>query len=226
MPGRASIRAWAPIRHRRSCRLPPVSRGPMGVAWVRNMGPVSSPASMPMMVTPVCAVPGQDGALDRGRPAPARQQGGVDIDAAQARGGQDALGQQQPIGHHHHASPRPGRASCACASLSRRVSRLQDRQPAFQGSLLDWAGGELAPAPGGAVGLGVDPDDLDAGVAQSVSAVRQGTANSGVPAKRMRAVMAAHLARGCGQMAWRRASPGPGPDRAGPSPDAGGCAGA
>ena len=47
------------------------------------------------------AVAGLDGSLDGRCAAPARQQGGVAVDTAQARDVQHRLRQDQPVGHHH-----------------------------------------------------------------------------------------------------------------------------
>ena len=47
----------APSAARRSCSVAVVSLGPMSAASVSNMSPVSSPASICMMVMPVCASP-------------------------------------------------------------------------------------------------------------------------------------------------------------------------
>ena len=66
-----------------------------------SMGPVSSPSSICMMVTPVVLVAGHDGALDRRGPAPARQQRGMDVEAAMARRVQDGFGQDEAVGRDH-----------------------------------------------------------------------------------------------------------------------------
>jgi hypothetical protein len=47
-------------------------------------------------------VAGEDGALDRRRAAPARQQRSVNIDGAEARQREHRLGQNQPVGRDHH----------------------------------------------------------------------------------------------------------------------------
>ena len=75
-----------PAAARRSCRLAPVSRGPISMARRSSIGPVSSPSSICMMVMPVSRVAGEDRALDRRRPPPARQQRGMDVEAAAAAG--------------------------------------------------------------------------------------------------------------------------------------------
>jgi hypothetical protein len=46
-------------------------------------------------------IAGKDGALDRRGAAPARQQAGVHVPAAQARNGQHLARQDQAVGHHH-----------------------------------------------------------------------------------------------------------------------------
>ena len=67
------------VQRRRRCR-----RRRSASASASSMSPVSRPASICMMVMPVSRVAGLDGALDRRRAAPARQQRGVDVQAAEA----------------------------------------------------------------------------------------------------------------------------------------------
>jgi hypothetical protein len=67
-------------------------------------------------------VAGLDGAVDGRRAAPARQQRGVDVEAAQARRVEHPLRQDQAVGGHHHhvglrgldggARPPPPRGIC------------------------------------------------------------------------------------------------------------------
>ena len=100
-----------------------------------------------------------DRALDRRRPAPARQDGGMDVDAAQARRLQHRLRQQQAVGHHHHqVGPIGGQALHIRRVLE--IHRLLHRDGRLQRDLLDRAGCQLAPAPGRAVRLGVHRDHL------------------------------------------------------------------
>ena len=53
---------------------------------------------MRMTITPVSRSPAMIGALDRRRAAPARQQRGVQVEAAVARRVEDRLRQDQPVG--------------------------------------------------------------------------------------------------------------------------------
>ena len=98
-------------------------------------------------------VAGLDGPLYGGRAAPARQQRGMDIDAALAGRGEDFRGQQQAIGHHQQQVYIPQGAGPECA----RVFRLQQGQAMLQRALLDRALPDPAVAPGGAIRLGEDP---------------------------------------------------------------------
>ena len=90
-------------------RSPPARRaasaavvvGVIGTASRSSIGPVSSPASICMMVMPVSVVAGQDRRLDRRRAAPARQQAGVDVEAASPRRVQHRLRQDQPVRRDH-----------------------------------------------------------------------------------------------------------------------------
>ena len=46
-------------------------------------------------------IAGQQRTLDRGGTAPARQERGMDVEAAQPRHAQQSFGQDQAVGHHH-----------------------------------------------------------------------------------------------------------------------------
>jgi hypothetical protein len=80
----ASTISCAPSAARRSCRDAAVSSAAIATGCASSMSPVSSPASICITVMPVC-VPGFDRALDRRRAAPARQQRGMDVQAAESR---------------------------------------------------------------------------------------------------------------------------------------------
>jgi hypothetical protein len=66
-----------------------------------STGPSSRPSVMRMTCTPVTAVAGHDRPLDRRGAAPARQQRGVQVEAAQARRVQHLRGQDLAEGDHH-----------------------------------------------------------------------------------------------------------------------------
>ena len=87
-------------RLRAQCREPIVQRPRVArdrsACALSSTGPVSRPASICMMVTPVSRVTGQHRALDRRRTAPARQQRGVDVDAAEPRVSSTAGGRSSP----------------------------------------------------------------------------------------------------------------------------------
>ena len=105
------------------------------------------------------AIAGLDRPLDRRGPAPARQQRGVTVDAAEARNIQHHLRQNQTVGHHHQQVGLERRQF----GLGGRVAqglRLVDGNLVLQGQLLDRAGHQFLPAAGGAIRLGVDRDDL------------------------------------------------------------------
>ena len=106
-------------------------------------------------------VAGQHGRLDRRRAAPARQQRGVNVDAAAARDVQHLARQQQPVGHDHDQIGREPRGSRR--GLRHRVFRLAGcstsmpwaRAHCFTGPAWRWR-----PRPAGPVGLGEHGDDL------------------------------------------------------------------
>ncbi len=111
-----------------------------------------------------------DGALDGRGAAPARQQAGVDIQAAAGRQVQHPLRQDQPIGRDHHDIRRDGQQLVArlggfvgVAPVQAQAARLRDRNAGGQRRLLDQAGRELEPAPGRAVGLRQDQRNRMAG---------------------------------------------------------------
>jgi hypothetical protein len=136
---------------------------------------------MRMRVTPVSRIAGQDGALDRRRAPPARQQRGMDVHTAPHRNIQHRLWQHQAIGDHDH-QVRPQGGECLLLGAALSVWRLLHGQAVGEGQRLDRAGAQLAAAPGRPVRLGIDRDHLVRAVEQGRST---GTANSGVPAKTM-----------------------------------------
>ena len=112
-------------------------------------------------------VAGQDGALDRGRTPPARQQRGVDVDAAEARRFQDRPREDQPIGGDH------GHVGGEIAELGLDVGRAQalrrpHRDAQALGMGVDGAGLDLVPAAGRLRRLGVAGDDRVPGRGQRV----------------------------------------------------------
>jgi len=116
---------------------------------------------------PGLGITGQDSALDGGCPAPARQQGGVHIDASEARSGEEGCRQDQSIGHDHHQvrlmSRQPGDRR-----LALQAERLADPQPVPERELLDRAGEGVSPPPGGSVRPGVDGDHFGAALQQDL----------------------------------------------------------
>jgi hypothetical protein len=118
-------------------------------------------------------VAGLDGAMDRRRAAPARQQRGVDVDAAAARQVEHGLRQDQAVGGHHQQIRRGGqqglpRGIGVLGELAVRAQTawLGDSQATVQRLLLDRRRLQLHAAPGGAVGLGQHQRHLVASVGQ------------------------------------------------------------
>ncbi|MNQ62298.1 hypothetical protein D3C85_766380 [compost metagenome] len=105
--------------------------------------------------------------LDRRGAAPARQQRGVAVDAAQARDVQHHLRQDQAVGHHHQQVGRQrGQFGLGCRIAQGR--RLQHGNLVGDGELLDRAGHQLLAATGRAVGLGVHRHRVEAAVEQGL----------------------------------------------------------
>ena len=177
--GQRVMQAWRWCRRQRSAS-PPTS----------SMAPVSRPASICMMRDAGLGVAGLDRALDRRRAAPARQQRGVDVEAAAARGSvQHPRRQDQAVGgDHQHVGRAPRAAPPAPPRHRRRTAvqaqpaRLRHRQAVLEGERLD----RRRPAascrgrPGGRAGSGTSAISKPA-ACSAASATR---ANSGVPAKR------------------------------------------
>ena len=90
----------------------------------------------------------------------------VNVDAAQARGVQDRLGQQQTVGNYHHqvGTQFP---KLVLFWFALETGGLENGNFVFQGQLFNRAGGQFAAASGGSVRLGVDGQD-------PVPAVQQG----------------------------------------------------
>ncbi len=91
----------------------------ISIARASSIGPVSSPASMRMIVMPVRRIAGENRALNRSRAAPARQQRGVNVETAQARyrerrGRQNAARRPRPT---NTSSVQARRISCASRDL-------------------------------------------------------------------------------------------------------------
>ncbi|MNN17343.1 hypothetical protein D3C81_1305270 [compost metagenome] len=107
-------------------------------------------------------VAGLDGAVDRGRAAPARQQRGVDVQAPIARQGQHLGRQDQAVGGHHHDIGRRGRQRIdsragflGILALAAQRARLEhEPQAGIEGELLDRARLQLHAAARRAVRLG------------------------------------------------------------------------
>ena len=99
------------------------------------------------------SVAGFDGALYRGGTAPARQQRGVDVEAAVRGRVEHGLRQNQPVGGHHHHVGILGAQQGLCFFVAQRCG-LGDGQTQFKRGLFDRAGLKLHAAAFGAVGLG------------------------------------------------------------------------
>ena len=100
-----------------------------------------------------------DGAVDRGGAAPARQQRGMQIEAAELRGVENGLGQDHAIGDDH------GGIGVVGAKFLQRFRRLQGRRRQYGDTepprlLLDRGRLQLHAAPGGLCRAGIDRRDL------------------------------------------------------------------
>ncbi|MNY21101.1 hypothetical protein D3C86_1546230 [compost metagenome] len=105
----------------------------------------------------------QDGPLDRGGAAIAGQERGVDVDAAEGRQVQDRLRQDLAVGDDHDEVGGQGLERREGLLVAAQALRLVDRDPGFEGSLLDRGHGDLLAAPHRPIGLGEDGLDVVAG---------------------------------------------------------------
>jgi hypothetical protein len=98
-----------------------------------------------------------DGAMDRRRAAPARQQRGVDVDAAAARQVEHGLRQDEAVSGHHHelgaACGAGGADRLMCCRILQALG-LGHRDTVRQRHLLHGGGLQRHAAAGGTVGLG------------------------------------------------------------------------
>ena len=139
---------------RRSCRP-----RPMGVACAQEHRAGVEPRLHLHDADAGLGVARQDRAVDRRGPAPARQERGVDVEAAVARRVEHRLRQDQAIGDDHarcrRRAPRSRPAPRACAGSRGGAPAGPAPRPG-----LDGRRAVLLAATGGARRLGVDADDL------------------------------------------------------------------
>ena len=100
-------------------------------------------------------IPCLDGTLYRRGPAPAGQQGSVDIEAAETRCIQYCLGQYQAVGYHDHDVGLQ-RFEALLLRLIAQGNRLGNRQAGCECELFDRTLVQLLPPSRGAIGLGED----------------------------------------------------------------------
>ena len=124
-------------------------------------------------------VAGFDRALDRRCAAPARQQRGVNVQAAVTRQREQPRRQDQPVGGDDDHLGRGGTEQrlggagvVGELAVEAQAARLRDRDPVRERERLHRRGQQLHAAPGGPVGLGQDERDLEPGRVQA----RQGDA--------------------------------------------------
>ena len=153
---------------------------------VRNspaIGPVSSPASIRMIETPVSASPAMIGALNGRRAAPPRQQRRVQVEATKPRQGERRRRQQQPVSRHDGDI---GAANRRRRSQNRGIAQRRRRFDAeaqrlgrqMHRRLCDLQARAAPPARGGFV---EHSDDLASPCA--ATALNAGTAKAGAPMK-------------------------------------------
>ena len=138
---------------------------------------------MRMIVTPVTWIAGEDRALDRRRPAPARQQQAWTL--RQPCGGpvEDRLRQDQAIGGDHRDIGLEREEVGLRFHVAQRLG-MAHRDAERLGRALHRRGLQLLAAPGGAGRLGIGGERSSCPA--SCSATSVGTAKAGVPMKTMR----------------------------------------
>ena len=132
----ASAPSWRRARH---AARRPSCRGPMATRPSRQTGPVSRPSVEAHDRDAALPVAGHDGAIDGRGASPARQQRGVEIEGAVARGVENWFRQDQPIGHDHGgigverdgSAPAPRRFSAARACARQDPPARRPAAPAI-----------------------------------------------------------------------------------------------
>ena len=107
---------------------------------------------------PRLGITGQDRPLDRRRPAPARQQGGVEVNATAGRDIQHGLRQDQAIGRDDHRLGR-NRPQMRLRLHITQGRRLIDRKPMLKRHGLDRTGCEFHAPSGRSIRLGQNQRD-------------------------------------------------------------------
>jgi hypothetical protein len=108
-----------------------------------------------------------DGPMDGGGAAPARQEGGVDVDAAQARHVEHRLRQDQAVGGHHH-DIRPRLRDGLARFPGFQVIRLGDGDAMGQGQFLHRTHFQFQAPPRRPVRLGEHQGDVVARLDQGL----------------------------------------------------------
>jgi FlaG/FlaF family flagellin (archaellin) len=110
-------------------------------------------------------VAGEDGAMDGGGAAPARQQRSMDVDAAEDRRIEEAFGQDMAVGD-DDGGIEVERLEDLRLLFGLQGARRADRQTEFVGELMDGCSSLLLAATRGLGGPGVDADDIVTGFGQ------------------------------------------------------------
>ena len=168
-------------------------------------------------------VPGGDRPLDGRGPAPAREQRGVDVHAAQARSGQDVGGEDPPVGRDHR-DVEPHRLEPLPEVGPLQLRRLEDGEGRALGLGLHRRGSDVLPAPARPVRLGHHRHHRAHRLAGSEGRDREGRRPEERDARRMGSLLshprARRAARACspparsGSSGPRRCCPWPAPTRA------------
>ena len=154
--GPAARRRESPASPRRSVV---VSSGPIGTTVAEIIGPASSALTTRMIVTPVSAIAGDHGAMNRRGAAVAGQQRRVHVDQAEARRRQQPVGKNLAVGG-DHADVGVERRQLLLELILREARRLQHRQAAARrASDLTGPSDTCWPRPRGPVGLRDDAGD-------------------------------------------------------------------
>src|SRR5216683_1869829 len=158
-PRRVSAISGAPDSDRREASSGAVSFVPISISRRSSISPVSIPASIRIVVTPVRVSPFTMAQLMGAAPRYLGEQGSVQIDPAQFRNRQQPRRNNLSVSDDHHAIGRQ-RLQQRHGFRRPNLFRLMHRNIRRQRRYFHWRKRNFLPAPARAIRLRDDPDDF------------------------------------------------------------------